>query len=1209
MLRVYFSLFFLLITSSLVKSQSFTLYDINAAEFPIYKAKFIAIDNNANQVIDIKPEEVVILEGGNPADIISVTNPKSDNPLPISVVIAIDVSASMAGNYFSFAKKTATEIINMLPLEISECAITSFDDKSYLNCDFTKNPQKLLTSINTLTIKNGTSFNAALLDSPFGAFQITKEATNKKIVIIITDGQSNGSEKEIINQALINNISLYSISISNKLPDVLKNSSSKTGGIYFEKVYNDTEIKTAVISILNNAQKLKYSEIVWKSNNLCSQYSNLSLKTRDFFTTANLEVPQNKILVISTQPTSLSFGKVPINESKELVLSITAPNQQIIINQIKINKPEFKIKENFKFPFVIEPKEEKKLTIIYTAKDVTKKFAQLTFKTSMCKDNTVSLNAGFVENSIQSTLLIKSPNGAEVFVVGTDTIITWKGINSSTPVTLEYSADGGKAWNFIGNAKDLKYKWNVPNTISNNYLIRAKTLLINGGIQFLNTNSIQTLAHSIAISPNDDVIAVGGKDIYFFNSKTGKLIFMLKSYKGDVLSVDFSNDGKRIAASTNSESAIRIFDVTNGICLVSILKEHFKDVNYVRFNTKSDKIVSASSDNTARVWNATSGKLIFKLIGHTDIVKSANFSFDDNKIVTASFDNTLKVWNATSGTILYTITEKKCRFNEANFSPDGLRIVSACSDSVAKIWDVATGNLLMILKGHTDEVNSAVFSKNGNQIFTISNDNTMKIWDAYSGTILTTIDAHYGPIYSVCISNDGSRIYTSSKDNTLKIWAIATEKNIDEDISDSVFSVISPMPKTKDVVFNKQLIGTEIDNTIPDFITNSNKFKVKINKIEIVGKNSPDYRILSNVTPFVMEPMSKKSIEFSFTPQEEGFRNATILIYTPTDTLKQKITGIGIKQQIEIVTANIDFGKVLLNKTIDTMAILLVNSSQFPVTITKIENDGPDTKQFVILDNINSFTLNAGEKKSLNIRFAPVTRGKTNGSINFYLQDISGYISINLLGEGDAPKTLTLYGKVFDNKSQLPLIANVLCFDILSNREIKKVKTDAQGNYSFTINMDRNYSLIVQKDSFLTASENVDLSSVVLTDKYEKNIYLSKIELGSSVRLNNIFFDFAKAIIRPESYPDLDRIVKLLNDYPNASVEIDGHTDFVGNDTDNMLLSKNRAKSCLDYIVSKGINIKRLTYKGFGESKPLADNNTEEGRKLNRRVEFVIIKL
>jgi len=107
----------------------------------------------------------------------------------------------------------------------------------------------------------------------------------------------------------------------------------------------------------------------------------------------------------------------------------------------------------------------------------------------------------------------------------------------------------------------------------------------------------------------------------------------------------------------------------------------------------------------------------------------------------------------------------------------------------------------------------------------------------------------------------------------------------------------------------------------------------------------------------------------------------------------------------------------------------------------------------------------------------------------------------------------------------------------------------------------------------------------------------------------NIFFDFAKAIIRPESYPDLDRIVKLLNDYPNASVEIDGHTDFVGNDTDNMLLSKNRAKSCLDYIVSKGINIKRLTYKGFGESKPLADNNTEEGRKLNRRVEFVIIKL
>ncbi len=1208
MIKLKITLFLLIITSLLAHSQNFTLFDVDASQFPIFKAKFIAIDKYANQVIDIKAEEVTILEGNNAVEVISVTNPQITPPAPLSVVIAIDISSSMSGYYLDYAKKIAANLIDMLSLEISECAIVSFDDKSYLNCDFTKNPDKLISSINGMNVKGGTSFDAALVGTPSGAFKITQNAANRKIVIIITDGQSNGNEKEIFDQAMDNNISLFSIGIGNSLPDVLRNVPSKTGGAFFEKVRTDADIANACTSIMMGAQKLKYSEIVWKSNDNCTQFRTINLKTRQFSTTAEVVASELKLINFTVNPTSLAFDKVKKNESKELVLTLKAPNKAIEINEITINSSDFKIKESLKFPMTLESKAEKKLTVIYTAKDTSRRFAQLTIKTTLCKDKTVSLICGFPENKSKTNLFVKSPNGMEVFVAGTDTIITWAGISTSTPISLEYSADNGKIWNQIDNSKGLIYKWNVPNIVSNKYLVRAKTLLNNGGIKLFNYSSINATVNSIAICSNDNTLVAGGNDIYFYNAKTGAFLFLLKSYKGQVLSVDFSNDGKRIAASTASESGIRIYEVSSGVCLVSILKEHFMDVNCVRFNPKSDKIVTASNDKTARIWNATTGKLIHKLTGHTNIVKSAYFSPDGNKIVTASFDNTIKVWNANAGTILYTITEKKCKFNEANFSPDGLQIVSACSDSVARVWDVATGTLLLILKGHTDEVKSSIYTKDGSKIITVSNDNTMKLWDASTGALLYTIDAHYQAISSVCISNDGSKIYTASSDHSIKIWSITTDKIVDEDCSDNVFSVISPKPKAKDVVFNNQLVGTETDKTVSDFITNPNKFKIKINKIEIIGKNAADYRILSNLPPYEIEPLGKKSVEFSFTPQDEGSRNATILIYTPTDTLKQKITGTGITKQIEILSADIDFGKVLLNKIIDTTAVLLINSGNSAVSISKIENAGPDSKQFILLDGNNPFTLNPGEKKSLKIRFAPVSRGKTNGSINFYIKDASGYSSVNLLGEGDAPKTLTLFGKIYDSKTKLPLTASVVCYDILSNREMKKVKTDAAGNYSFTINVDRNYSLIVQKDSFLTASENIDLSAVIINDKIEKDVYLSKIEVGSLVRLNNIFFDFAKATLHTESYPDLDRIVKLLKDYPNISVEIDGHTDFVGSDADNIILSKSRAKSCQDYIVSKGINMERLTYKGFGESKPVADNKTEEGRKLNRRVEFIIIK-
>ncbi|HTF02956.1 MAG TPA: OmpA family protein, partial [Bacteroidia bacterium] len=105
----------------------------------------------------------------------------------------------------------------------------------------------------------------------------------------------------------------------------------------------------------------------------------------------------------------------------------------------------------------------------------------------------------------------------------------------------------------------------------------------------------------------------------------------------------------------------------------------------------------------------------------------------------------------------------------------------------------------------------------------------------------------------------------------------------------------------------------------------------------------------------------------------------------------------------------------------------------------------------------------------------------------------------------------------------------------------------------------------------------------------------------------NVFFDYNKATLKPESFLELDRVVKLLSDNPSMRIELSGHTDNTGTEEYNQKLSEDRAKSCVDYLISKGIKADRLEFKGYGEMKPIDTNESEQGRQNNRRTEFKII--
>ena len=243
-----------------------------------------------------------------------------------------------------------------------------------------------------------------------------------------------------------------------------------------------------------------------------------------------------------------------------------------------------------------------------------------------------------------------------------------------------------------------------------------------------------------------------------------------------VTSASFSPDGQRIVTASDDHTA-KVWDAATGKELLT-LTGHVDSVTSASFSPDGKRIVTASEDETAKVWDAATGKEVVTLTGHSSWVESASFSPDGKRIVTASADNTAKVWDAATGKELITLTGHSYWVTSASFSPDGKRIVTASDDRTAKVWDAATGNVLATLTGHPEDVNSASFSPDGKRIVTASADNTARVWDAATGEGLLSLKGHSARVTSASFSPDGKRIVTASWDNTARVWDAATGKDV-----------------------------------------------------------------------------------------------------------------------------------------------------------------------------------------------------------------------------------------------------------------------------------------------------------------------------------------------------------------------------------------------------------------------------------------------
>ncbi|WP_088892187.1 serine/threonine-protein kinase [Leptolyngbya ohadii] len=229
--------------------------------------------------------------------------------------------------------------------------------------------------------------------------------------------------------------------------------------------------------------------------------------------------------------------------------------------------------------------------------------------------------------------------------------------------------------------------------------------------------------------------------------------------------------------------------VTQPISIDRTLSGHTSFVNAVIITPDGKTLISGSADNTIRLWDMNSGRLIRTLSGHTSFVNNAlALSPDGQTLISGSADRTIRVWDLTTGKLRHTLLGHTGFVNSVDVSPDGKILASGGADNTVKIWDLATAKLVRTLTGHQGYVNSVIFTPDGQSLVSGSTDRTVRVWDWTTGTQKEILKGHTGFVNSVVITPDGETAISSSADKTIRIWNLSTGETLHTVVGNSFFN-------------------------------------------------------------------------------------------------------------------------------------------------------------------------------------------------------------------------------------------------------------------------------------------------------------------------------------------------------------------------------------------------------------------------------------
>ncbi len=360
-------------------------------------------------------------------------------------------------------------------------------------------------------------------------------------------------------------------------------------------------------------------------------------------------------------------------------------------------------------------------------------------------------------------------------------LLNLKGVNFSNAKLV------GMDWHFCDlsganfDNTDLLQSW-LYQSQANNISIDSSTITATKwqGCQLSNTDfsRVKDATNSTWLDNTGDYIPVD-TDFVVFNQAQQITINQLSAQTylphSSVVSYVAINQDNTLLVSASYDNTIKLWDI-NTRQLLHSFTGHEHAIRSVAFNHSGTHIVSASHDNTIKLWDVNTRQLLHSFTAHKGAVTSVAFNYSGTHIVSASNDNTIKFWDINTRQLLYSFTGHERAIRSVAFNHSGTHIVSASHDNTIKLWDVNTKQLLHSFTGHEDWVTSVTFNHSGTYIVSASYDNTIKLWDVNTKQLLHSFTSHEDWVTSVAFNHSGTHIVSASHDNTIKLWDVNTKQ-------------------------------------------------------------------------------------------------------------------------------------------------------------------------------------------------------------------------------------------------------------------------------------------------------------------------------------------------------------------------------------------------------------------------------------------------
>jgi formylglycine-generating enzyme required for sulfatase activity len=467
-------------------SQSIDLFDIDASNFPAMKAKFLAFDKDGNQV---RPSalELSLKENGVMRTIINISCPPPVPPKTVSVAMSIDVSGSMNWSNLidipvELGKITASELCKSITMPPSEFALQTCNHRAMIIQDFTTQRSKILDGITPIRAVGDNDFVEHLLNTLTGLLHIAKTGKHKRVAVLYTDAWwyslSSSELQQCIQLCKEHAIEFYAVIYSrpeaepNGIKQSLQALAVATGGILYDGITSEKAAKDIAIRIQKVAQGGSPCTIEWQSNVSCQAgNTNVELQWQAQKTTSSYQSPQSAIAKLEFDPKSIKFTDPQVGVRTEQKVTVTARNADFSITNITSNNGGFDITPK---GFFLSKGQSRELIVSYVPADSGFNYCRFEIENTLCQTRLYASGGWKGKKPLIQTLKLIHPNGGEIFVAGSDTVITWEGVGPDEPVKLEYSTNNGTNWLTLSERViGLSYNWRVPRIASTQCLARV----------------------------------------------------------------------------------------------------------------------------------------------------------------------------------------------------------------------------------------------------------------------------------------------------------------------------------------------------------------------------------------------------------------------------------------------------------------------------------------------------------------------------------------------------------------------------------------------------------------------------------------------------------------------------------------------------------------------------------------------------------------